>query len=134
MSDENKCDQEEDKTPGLFSWRELVTQDTDASSKFYTDLFGWTADSMDMGGGNRYHMFMAGDRPVAGMVCPPGEKGSVPTNWVNYVTVENIEAALAKAQELGAHVCMPATDVPGKGRFAVITDPQGAGIALWQFV
>lgn len=134
MSEENECDQTEDKTPGIFSWRELVTQDTDASNKFYSELFGWSLESMDMGGGNMYHMFMAGDRPVAGMVKPPAEKGDVPTTWINYVTVEDLEATVAKAQELGAHMCMPITEIPGKGRFAGFADPQGAPIAFWQFV
>lgn len=66
-------------------------------------MFGWTTSSMDMGGGNTYTMFMNGEKPVAGMVQPPPDKGDVPTAWVNYVTVEDLDAAVEKAQGLGAH-------------------------------
>jgi len=122
----------EDKSPGLFSWREMITQDVEGSKKFYTELFGWSVESMDMGGGNNYDMFMQGDRPVAGMIKSPKE--DAPTTWVNYVTVEDLEATVEKAQALGAHLCMPITEIPGKGRFAGVADPQGAAIAFWQFV
>ena len=132
MSDE-QCSEssQEDKTPGIFSWNELLTQNPDESLKFYTDLFGWTVESMEMPGGT-YHCLMAGERPVAGLVQPP--VAEVPTQWNSYVTVENLEDAVAKAEALGATICMPPTDIPGKGRFASLSDPQGAAISLWQFV
>ena len=132
MSEENDCSNSgEDKTPGIFSWRELITQDPEGSAKFYTELLGWKKESMDMGGGMTYDMFMAGERPVAGMMKSP--KAEAPTSWVSYITVVNLEETVAKAEELGAHVCMPITEVPGKGRFAGVADPQGAPIAFWQF-
>lgn len=133
MSEENDCESKEDQSPGIFSWRELITNDTEGSAKFYSELLGWTKDTMDMGGGNSYTMFMNGDRPVAGMIQPPAEKGDVPTAWVNYITVEDLDATVAKAQELGAQLCMPPMAVPGKGRFAGFADPQGAMIAFWEF-
>ncbi|MEM7384983.1 MAG: VOC family protein [Verrucomicrobiota bacterium] len=124
---------EEDRTPGIFSWQELVTGDPDGSKQFYTELLGWEMESMDMGGGKIYHMFSAGPRPVAGMFKPPAEAGEVPTSWVSYVTVENLEATVSRAEKLGAKVCVPITEVPGKGRFANMVDPQGAAIAFWEF-
>ena len=134
MSEENNdCENSaEDKSPGIFIWREMITQDVDGSTKFYTELFGWTVDSMEMGPGMKYDMFMQGERPVAGMMKSPKE--DAPTSWINYVTVEDLEATVEKAQALGAHLCMPITEIPGKGRFAGVADPQGAPIAFWQFV
>ncbi len=125
---------EEDKTPGIVSWHELVTQDPDGSRAFYTALLGWTEESMPMPDGSTYTMFKTGERPVCGMVKPPAEKGEVPTTWVNYITVEDLEATVAKAESLGATICMPITEIPGKGRFAGLSDPQGAPIAFWQFL
>lgn len=127
MSDQEKS---EDKTPGIFSWNELLTQDPEGSLKFYGELFGWTSQTMEMPTGT-YHMVMAGDRPVAGLVQPP--KAEVPTQWNSYVTVEDLDASIAKAEELGATICMPATEIPGKGRFSCLVDPQGAAISLWEF-
>jgi predicted enzyme related to lactoylglutathione lyase len=133
MSEEEDCSESaEDKTPGIFSWRELISQDDEGSKKFYTELLGWSIESMDMGGGMNYNMFMQGERPVAGMIKSPKE--DVPTAWVNYITVENLDATLEKAQGLGAHLCVPITEIPGKGRFACFIDPQGAPIAFWQFL
>ena len=60
-------------------------------------------------------------------------KSDVPTSWVSYITVEGFDATVAKAQELGAHLCMPVTEIPGKGRFAGVAGPQGAAIAFWEF-
>jgi len=127
---ENECN--EDKTPGIFSWSELFSQDPEASQEFYTKVLGWTTESMEMPNGN-YTMFMAGERPVAGLVKPPAEKGDVPTSWIGYITVEDLDATVKKAVDLGAKVCMPPTDVPGKGRYAGLADPQGAPIAFWEF-
>lgn len=131
MSEDCSSSTEEDKSPGIFSWRELVTQDVEGSKKFYTELLGWSVQSMDMGG-MTYEMFMQGERPVAGMMQSPKE--DAPTSWVNYITVEDLDATVEKAQALGAHLCMPVTEIPGKGRFAGFADPQGAIIAFWQFL
>ena len=125
MSDD--CATDEDKTPGIFSWRELVTQDPEGSRKFYTELFGWTEETMPMPGGMDCTIFKNGDTPVAVVMKPPGEKADIPTTWINYVTVEDLEATVAKAQDLGdGHLCMPITEIPDKGRFAGVADPQGA--------
>jgi len=130
---ENECNAtEEDRTPGIFSWRELVSKDPEASKQFYTDLLGWTSMDMPMPNGN-YTMFMIGERPVAGLVQMPEGKGDACTTWIDYITVEDLDATVAKAESLGAKMCMPPTEVPGKGRFAGLSDPQGAPIAFWEF-
>ena len=132
MSNEDCQDSGEDQSPGLFSWRELVTGDLEGSKKFYCDLLGYTTTDMDMGEGT-YTMFMSGERPIGGMVQPPAGKGDVPTMWVNYITVEDLDATVEKAIAMGAKVCMPTTEIPGKGRFSGLSDPQGAAIAFWEF-
>lgn len=134
MSEEqNDCENSgEDKTPGIFSWREMITQDVEGSTAFYTELFGWTVESMEKGGDSTYDIFTQGDHPIAGMIKSPKE--DAPTTWINYITVENLEATVEKAQALVAHLCIPISEIPGKGRFAGVADPQGTPIAFWQFV
>ena len=131
MSDQEQP--KEDKTPGIFSWHELVTQDIEGSKKFYTELLGWEIEGMDMPDGPTYECFMANGRPVGGLMSPPEGKGEAPTSWIGYITVEDLDATVAKAESMGAKICMPPTDIPGKGRFAGLADPQGAPIAFWQF-
>jgi len=129
MSEENQP--KEDKTPGIFCWHEMMTPDKDASTEFYSGLFGWTTEDMDMGGFT-YRMFKNGDNPVAGMMEITPEMGECPPHWMSYVTVENVDASTARAQELGAKVVKEVTDI-GMGKFSIIIDPQGAGIALWEY-
>jgi len=54
----------------------------------------------------------------------------MPPHWVNYVQVQNCDATVARATSLGGKVCMPATDIPNTGRFAMLQDPQGAMLSV----
>ena len=120
-----------DMTPGIFSWNELMTRDTDVSGEFYSALFGWTREDTDMEGA-LYATFETGERPVGGMTALSPGTESTPAMWIGYVTVENLETSLAKAVELGAQVHKQITNIP-LGRVAIIADPHGALIGLWQF-
>jgi predicted enzyme related to lactoylglutathione lyase len=129
MSEETS--NEMDTTPGIVSWNELMTRDAAASAKFYTALFGWTREDLDTGAAG-YSVFKAGDRPVGGMIVLPVDAESMPVMWVGYVTVKDLEASAAKAVELGGKILKDITEIQ-MGRFAIISDPQGAIIGLWQF-
>jgi hypothetical protein len=56
----------------------------------------------------------------------------VPPHWMIYVTVANCDERAARAGQLGGQICVPPTDIPNVGRFAVIADPQGAAFSLIQ--
>jgi predicted enzyme related to lactoylglutathione lyase len=117
--------------PGAPTWNELATNDTKAAADFYTGLFGWTTEEMEMATGDgTYTIFKNGDRGAGGMLKITPEMGPMPPNWVGYFAVADCDASLEKAKSLGANVYVPPTDIPGVGRFAVIGDPQGAGIAF----
>ena len=128
----SEAKQAPDKTPGVISWNELISRDGSGSTSFYTQLFGWQVETMDMGEGLTYNVFNAGERPVGGMLPMPPEAGQMPTMWMSYITVENLEESVAKAQSLGARVLKDVTRLP-MGSFAVISDPQGATVGLWEF-
>jgi predicted enzyme related to lactoylglutathione lyase len=123
MSQETNCPK-----PGEFSWNELVTNDEPAAKQFYTGLFGWTAQPF--GGPMDYTLFKQGDMMVGGMMkCPqPG----LPSHWLAYVTVEDVDATAARAKTLGGQVVMEPFDVPTVGRIAILIDPQGAAIGLFK--
>lgn len=120
-----------DMTPGLISWKELNTKDGPGAKKFYGEMFGWTTEEVDMGKGT-YTIFKTGENTVAGMLTYPPEMAHYPVIWLNYVTVPNLEEALEKAVKLGAKIHKDVTEL-NIGRFAIIGDPQGAGLGLWQF-
>ena len=71
-----------------------------------------------------------GDRGNGGMLAITPQMGNIPPNWLVYFAVDDCDAKVKKATELGATVMKPADDIPGVGRFAILTDPQGAAFAL----
>lgn len=116
---------------GAFCWGELGTHDVDRSGGFYVQVFGYDAETQDMGP-MKYTVFNAGGKAAAGMYLMPPEMAEVPSHWLAYFRVADIDASLARAQELGGAQVCPATEAPGVGRFAILGDPQGAHFALLQ--
>lgn len=112
--------------PGSLSWNELTTRDPDGSKAFYRTVFGWQAEDETVGA-IIYTTFKLGDRRVAGMLPMVGDKwpADLPPHWMVYFAVEDTDATAARATELGGAVPVPPEDLP-QGRFAVLTDPQGA--------
>jgi predicted enzyme related to lactoylglutathione lyase len=110
---------------GSLCWNELMTKDLKSAGKFYSTLLGWASKEEDMSTG-KYTMFMNGERPAAGMMEITSEMGFVPPHWSVYFAVADCDATIAKATALGGKVVVPATDIPGAGRFACLQDPQGA--------
>lgn len=113
--------------PNSLCWNELATTDSAKAGDFYTALFGWGKNVQQMGE-MTYTSFMNGERPAGGMYEPPPP--GVPPHWLAYFAVEDTDAMVTKANELGASTVMPAMDIPGIGRFAVLADPQGAVFAM----
>jgi hypothetical protein len=111
---------------GRFAWYELMTSDTDAAGKFYSDVVGWTTQAMPSPGGSPYTTFNVGDVGVAGMLKMEGH-----TAWVGYIVVDDVDAHIEKVVEAGGKLWRPATDIPDMLRFAVLSDPQGAAICLF---
>ncbi len=124
-----------DKHPaGSFCWIELKTSDQNAAKSFYGSLFGWTPQDMPMGPNDFYTIFkLAGRDAAAGCTLRPEESSQgVPPHWMIYIAVDNADAAVTKAQQLGGKILAPAFDVMDAGRMAVIQDPTGAVFCPWQ--
>jgi uncharacterized protein len=113
---------------GRFSWNELLTTDPEGAKRFYTQLFGWTTQDMPMGHFN--YTIVKADVEVGGIMPIPEKAKGMPPTWGSYVTVDNVDATAAQAEKLGGKICVPASDIPDVGRFAVIQDPQGAMISV----
>ncbi len=108
---------------------ELTTDDTGKAREFYGALFTWKFQDMPMGESS-YIMFEPGTGPGGGMMAKP--MPDAPTMWMVYVQVEDLDATLAKVAELGGQVMVPKTPIPQMGCFAVIQDPTGGVIGVWQ--
>jgi predicted enzyme related to lactoylglutathione lyase len=111
--------------PGALCWNELNSRDVDGSKEFYRAAFGW-GQVTHAEGPMPYTEFQLGDQSIGGLLAmPPMVPAGAPSFWLVYVAVDDTDASVAKAQELGATVLMAPMDVPA-GRFSVLSDPQGA--------
>jgi predicted enzyme related to lactoylglutathione lyase len=115
--------------PGALTWNELLTTNVDRAQSFYTRLFGWKAESAERPG-YPYTVLKNGDVMVAGLMPQFPQMKGAPSVWAAYFAVADTDAAVAKAVKLGAKVLVPATDIPGVGRYAWVQDPQGATLAI----
>jgi predicted enzyme related to lactoylglutathione lyase len=118
---------------GTFCWNELITRDTAAAEKFYTELLGWKAVDSGMPG-VKYTLIKVGDKTAAGMMEMPAEvPAMVPSHWMAYVAVDDVDAVAARVEELGGKLLNPVIDIPEVGRFCIVQDPTGAVLSLMTF-
>lgn len=122
-------EQEAMKQHGAFSWNELMTTDIAGAKSFYSKMFGWEMQdekTPDM----IYTMLKTGDKEVGGMMAIPAEAKGAPPSWGAYVTVDDVDQQIIQAEKLGGQIVLQPRDIPNVGRFAVISDPQGAVLTL----
>src|SRR5262245_58988806 len=119
---------------GTFSWVDLGATDGAAAGTFYAGVFGWELEETDTGGGPAYTVCQVDGDAVCGLYELPEEMrgAGVSPNWTSYVTVDDADAVVARAREVGGDVVEEAFDVLDFGRTAVLKDQQGAAFAVWQ--
>ena len=120
--------------PGSFCWADLATPDPEAAKAFYTKLFSWEAQDVPAGETDVYTMLNKGGKAAAALFQMPSEmqQQGMPAYWQCYVSVEDVDRSAEKAAELGGTVVAPPFDVMKAGRMAVVQDPTGAVLCLWQ--
>ncbi|MEW2353126.1 VOC family protein [Spirillospora sp. NPDC029432] len=115
--------------PSTMCWVELACHDLEGARRFYGEVFGWRSVERDYSP-PYYTNFKVGDWSVAGMVSLDVLRtAGFPPHWIPYFWVEDCDASAARAAELGARVRIPPTDIK-PGRFAMMTDPTGARLAI----
>ena len=116
------------RTHGLFSWNELHASNGDAMKRFYAAVVGWRFEDMAMPAG-AYPVIKVGDVSAGGVAAGAGGfKG-----WLPYITVDDVDAAVAKATAAGGTVISPAADSPPVGRMATLADPEGTVFAVIRY-
>jgi len=113
--------------PGAFSWNELASPDLDASETFYSSLFGWNVEPFE-GSPQPYLTIKNGDANNGGI--RPLDPPVMPPHWLVYFAIDDIDAGLAKVQELGGTKLAGPTDI-GIAKIGIVQDPQGAVFALY---
>ncbi len=116
-------------------WIDYVCHDLETTKSFYAEVFGW--DIVDQGPDfGHYHQIMQGQHPVGGFMQAMNMDGSpnpsIPASWTTYLHADDIEVTYTSAVKAGAEAITPPMPVGPLGQMAVIADPTGAGVGLWQ--
>jgi len=115
--------------PGAVTWNELNTRNADEAKSFYGSVFGWTSETSESPMMTYTQWYLDG-AVIGGMLhMGPQFPPQIPNNWLVYFAVEDTDAAVAKATDLGGSVMMPPMDIDA-GRFAVLGDTAGAAFAV----
>lgn len=117
---------------GAFCWSELLTRNLAGARTFYQAVFGWGEKN---GPDAPYLEFTVADRAIAGgMAVTPEMPPQMPAHWNIYFAVDDLEASVAKASELGGQIRMPPFEIPDVGHAAVIGGPHHEGFSLFKLI
>ncbi|MGH7499265.1 MAG: VOC family protein [Gemmatimonadales bacterium] len=117
--------------PGTFCWADLGSPNAAAAKQFYTSLFGWTIEDRPMGPDATYTMLNLAGKAVAALYQQEPQPG-MPPHWISYISVDSADELSLRTRALGGTVLMDAFDVLDVGRMAMIQDPTGGVVALWE--
>ena len=112
-------------------WFELGTGDLDGAQRFYAEVLGWQIADAGMDGFT-YLLAQSDGDMVAGMMALEAQAGPPPPNWTIYLAAGDCDHTAAQITAAGGTVLKGPADIPGTGRFAVATDPQGAVFGILQ--
>ncbi len=120
---------------GQIVWHDLFTSNRERAVAFYGKVANWTytverATDFAWGGGEKdFVLALSGDEAGAGFAETPA---GLPSGWIPYVEVPDVDTAIARADVMGAEIIRPPFEVPGVGRNALLRDPLGAlvGVSL----
>jgi uncharacterized protein len=116
-------------TQGDLGWSQLSTTNSADALKFYSALVGWEKKGEPAPG---YHVFGREGEMLGGITDL--ETGDNTPRWMPYITVDDLDATLAKVEGLGGSIIMPQMPLPNEcGRIAIIKDPQGVMTGLAQY-
>lgn len=113
------------------TWIDLSAADLQAAIDFYGEVLGLTSFN---DGETPYHIFMRGEEPVAGVMELSTEMAAagMPPVWSTYVSVDSAADTIVACEAAGGSVFQQPFDIPGGGKIAVIADPAGAVICLFE--
>ena len=119
-------------TTGKIFWQDLTVENAEKVKDFYCSVVGWTFENVNQGDYNDYNIINSKTKEVVAGIChKKGEIVGLPSQWLNYVMVENIENSIQQCQSLGGKI-IDGPKQMGKSKFVVIQDPAGAYLALME--
>ncbi|HLV46814.1 MAG TPA: VOC family protein [Flavobacterium sp.] len=124
---------------GTINWRDISVPDAKDLKDFYQKITNWNIDEIPMkdddGDYADYLMKSEDGIPVAGICNQRGTNQDIPSGWIMYISVENVQEAVEKAVDLGAEIIKKQIHKDGSTYYAILKDPSGNlfGLAKTQF-
>src|SRR3954470_14694282 len=116
-------------TVGKFVWHEQVSPDPKQAQDFYTQLFGWDTEVFAPGEAD-YTMISAGGQRHGGF--GQAMEGAPPPHWLSHVRVEDVDETIERAKSAGGKLAAGPFEMSEVGRMAIVGDPQGAYVGVYQ--
>lgn len=118
---------------GTIGWIDLTVENADELRDFYKQVTGWKSSNVSMGTYNDYCMHPpTKEDPVAGICHSRGGNKNLPSQWLMYINVENLEQSIDSCISLGGKIISETRIMTGQGKYCVIQDPAGAVVALFE--
>ena len=117
---------------GVPCWIDLMSPDRAVSTRFYESLFDWQAGEPGGPESGFYTQFTKRGLTVAGLGQQNAEMAGMPAMWTTYLAADDVAETAAKVAEAGGTLIMPVMDVFEFGKMAILMDPSGAVVGLWQ--
>ncbi len=118
---------------GTFCWMDTYVPDPERGKAFYSQLFGWEGTDIPMSNEGQFYTVFSLDGQNVGALGPPvpALPQGTASHWLSYIATDHMEATAEQAKALGAKFLMGPDDV-GAGLTALMQDPWGALVLLWQ--
>jgi len=121
------------KEVGTIGWTDLTVKNANEVRDFYSKVVGWKFEAVDMGGYNDYNMNAPeSGNAIAGVCHARGSNADLPSQWLMYITIANLDESIKHCENLGGKVIFGPKRMAGHGRYCVIEDPAGAVAALFE--
>ena len=127
------ADQEKKQEVGSIVWTDLTVPKAEEVRDFYRQVVGWKSDPVDMGGYQDFNMTASeSGSTIAGICHARGSNAELPSQWLIYISVEDLDQSVKKCTEMGGKILGKVRDMGSYGRLCVIQDPSGAVAGLIQ--
>ena len=118
---------------GRFCWVDLAATDASRAAKFYTELFGWSAHFQPANGGAFLRLAHRGrDLGSIYQLRDATREAGAGSHWTPYVRVQDLDETISRVTAIGGRVAVEAFEIDRIARIAVIVDPVGAAVGLWE--
>jgi hypothetical protein len=118
---------------GSIGWIDLTIPNAEELKNFYSEVVGWKSENVSMGSYSDFNMMSPSTgNSIAGICHKRGGNSNIPSQWMIYIIVENIEESIKRCKDLGGKIVLELKNMGDYGKYCIIQDPSNAVCALFE--